>query len=127
MKKFLFACSENACRSQMAEGFANAMAGERVAESAGTFPVAEVNPLAVEVMSEVGIDISAHEPKLFRLEDVDRFDRIISFGCIPRAAFPAPERLEDWLIPDPAGKDIEAFRAVRDEIRLRVERLLGPA
>ncbi len=108
----------------MAEAFANEMAGEEMAESAGTFPAQEVNPLAVEVMHEVGIDISQAKPKLFRLDHIDRFERIISFGCIARAAFPAPERLEEWLIADPSGHSLAVFRHARDEIRERVQHLL---
>ncbi len=125
MKRALFVCGENACRSQMAEAFANHLAGEPVAESAGTFPTERVNPQAIEVMREVGIDISQAVPKLFRLEDIDRFERIISFGCIAKATFPAPDRLEEWLIADPAGHSLAIFRHVRDEIKERVEELLG--
>lgn len=121
----MFVCGENACRSQMAEAFANEMAGQRVAESSGTFPGKRVNPNAIEVMNEVGIDISQAVPKLFRLEDIQRFDRIISFGCIPKTTFPAPERLEEWLIEDPSGHSLAVFRHVRDEIKGRVEALLS--
>ncbi len=123
MKKALFVCGENACRSQMAEALMNELAGEQVAESSGTFPAQRVNPRAVAVMGEVGIDISGAVPKLFRLEDVARFDRIISFGCIAKATFPAPERLEEWLVADPSGHSLAVFRNVRDEIRARVEKL----
>ncbi len=123
MKKVLFVCGENACRSQMAAAFMNEIAGEHVAESSGTFPAQKVNPEAVEVMREVGIDISGAIPKLFRLSEIDRFDRIISFGCIAKAAFPAPERLEEWLIADPSGHSLAVFRHVRDEIKARVEKL----
>lgn len=125
MKRVMFVCGENACRSQMAEAFMNEMAGELVAESSGTYPGERVNPKAIEVMSEVGLDISRAMPKLFRFEDIDRFDRIISFGCIAKAAFPAPERLEEWQIADPSGHSIAVFRHVRDEIRTRVEALLS--
>ena len=121
--KVLFVCSENACRSQMAEGFYNALADTGGAESAGTFPSDSVNPLAVEVMREAGIDISGNEPKKLDLSRLGEFGRIISFGCIAKAAFPAKERLEEWLIEDPSGKDIAFFRSVRDEIRIKVERL----
>jgi len=107
----------------MAEALINDIAGEEIAESAGTFPAEEVNPKAVEVMREVGIDISGAIPKLFQLEDVERFDRIISFGCIAKATFPTPERLEEWLIADPSGHRFAVFRHVRDEIRARVEKL----
>ena len=121
--KVLFVCSENACRSQMAEGFYNAMADKSEAESAGTFPSDSINPMAVEVMREVGIDISRNKPKKLDLSRLGEFGRIISFGCIAKAAFPAKERLVEWLIEDPSGKDIAFFRSVRDEIRLKVRQL----
>jgi arsenate reductase (thioredoxin) len=123
-KKVLFVCAENACRSQMAEAFYNALARSGSAESAGTFPSGQVNPLAVEVMREAGIDISGNSSKKLDIGRLDEFSRIISFGCIAKAAFPAKDRLEEWLVEDPSGRDIEFFRAVRDEIRLRVERLI---
>jgi len=124
-EKVLFVCSENACRSQMAEAFYNTLATRSEAESAGTFPADSINPLAVEVMLEVGIDISGNETKTLDLSHLEEFNRIISFGCIAKAAFPARDRLEEWLIDDPSGKDIAFFRAVHDEIRARVERLVG--
>ncbi len=124
MKRVMFVCGENACRSQMAEAFANHLAGREIAESSGTAPAEAVNPQAVEVMREVGIDISNARTKLFRLEDIDRFDRIISFGCIAKAAFPAPGRLEEWQIADPSGHGIAIFRHVRGEIRSKVQALL---
>ncbi len=125
MKKVLFLCAENACRSQMAEAFYNSLARNSTAESAGTFPAKEVNPLAVEVMREAGLDISGKTPKKFHLSDIDNYQKIISFGCVARAAFPKPEALEEWPIPDPAGKDLDFFRKIREEIRLRVEQLVG--
>ncbi len=123
-RKVLFVCGENACRSQMAEAFYNSMARDGSAESAGTFPSCRISPLAVEVMREVGIDISGNSSKRLDLARLDEFDRIISFGCIAKAAFPAKDRLEEWLIEDPAGHDIDFFRVVRDEIRQRVEHLI---
>ncbi|MBC7252816.1 MAG: arsenate reductase ArsC [Actinobacteria bacterium] len=116
MKKVLFVCGENAARSQMAEAFFNHLAREWRAESAGTFPVEKVNPLAVRAMEEVGLDISDAHPKALDLGRLDEFERIISFGCIARAAFPARERLEEWPLPDPGKGDLEFMRRVRDEI-----------
>lgn len=124
-KIVLFVCGENACRSQMAEAFYNSLARDSSAESAGTFPSGRVNPLAVEVMREAGLDISGNSSKQLDLSRLDEFNRIISFGCIAKAAFPAKDRLEEWIIEDPAGRDIDFFRTVRDEIRQRVERLIG--
>jgi arsenate reductase len=108
----------------MAEAFFNRLARESSAESAGTFPAGEVNPLAVEAMGEVGMDISGNKPKKLDPSAIDRYDRVVSFGCIAKAAFPQPEKLEEWLIDDPAGKGMETFRAVREEIRRRVMQLL---
>jgi len=119
--KVLFVCAENACRSQMAEAFFNRLARRGEAESAGTFPSGRVNPSAVEVMREVGVDISGNSSKPLDLSRLGEFDRVISFGCIAKAAFPARDRLEEWLIEDPAGHDLDFFRKVRDEIKRRVE------
>lgn len=124
MKKVLFVCGENAARSQMAEAFFNSMAREWKAESAGTFPAEKVNPLAVRAMEEVGVDISSATPKALDMGRLEEFDRIISFGCIAKAAFPARERLEEWPLPDPGKGDVEMMREVREEIRKRIISLL---
>ncbi|MGQ9476560.1 MAG: arsenate reductase ArsC [Actinomycetota bacterium] len=124
MKKVLFVCGENAARSQMAEAFFNHLAREWRAESAGTFPAERVNPLAVRAMEEVGLDISSATPKILDLGRLDEFDRIISFGCIARAAFPARDRLEEWPLPDPGKGDLDMMRSVRDEIRRLVSALV---
>jgi arsenate reductase len=108
----------------MAEAFYNAMASKSTAESAGTFPSSRIDPLAIEVMLEASIDISGNSTKQLDLSRLEEFSRIVSFGCIAKAAFPAKDRLEEWLIEDPSGKDIAFFRTVRDEIRHRVERLI---
>ncbi|WP_287155572.1 arsenate reductase ArsC [Candidatus Solincola tengchongensis] len=123
-KKVLFVCGENAARSQMAEAFFNSLAREWRAESAGTFPAEKVNPLAVRAMGEVGLDISAAAPKVLELGRLGEFDRIISFGCIAKAAFPARDRLEEWPLPDPGKGDLELMRRVRDEIRNLVASLV---
>jgi len=125
MKKVLFVCVENACRSQMAEAFLNKLAsGKVVAVSAGTKPSNEVNPKAIEVMKEIGIDMSKQKPKLLTQEMVQKVDKIITMGC--GADFcPAPFlQTEEWKIEDPSEKPIEKFREVRDEIRRRVGRLI---
>lgn len=126
MKKVLFVCVENSARSQMAEAFFNRMARTARAESAGTKPAAAVNPMAVKVMREVGIDISAAKPKKLTLEMLEAADRVITMGCISGELCPASlVPTEDWKIEDPAGKSIEKFREIRDLIRAKVEHLVG--
>lgn len=125
MKKVLFVCVENSCRSQMAEAFFNKLAsGKMVAISAGTKPSNEVNPKAIEVMKEIGIDMSEQKPKPLTQEMVRVADKIITMGC--GADFcPAPFlKTEEWKIDDPSGESIEKFREVRDEIKRRVEKLI---
>lgn len=123
-KKVLFVCGENAARSQMAEAFFNHLASRWRAESAGTLPAGEVNPLAVRAMAEVGLDISTNSPKALDLERLDEFERIVSFGCIVKSVFPARDRLEEWPLPDPGRGDMELMREVRDEIRRRIATLV---
>ena len=125
MKKVLFICVENACRSQIAEAFFNKYAmGKAVAISAGTRPASHVNPRAVEVMKEVGIDISKQKPKLLTQEMTREVDKIVTMGC--GAEFcPAPYvKAEDWSIEDPSGKSLDKFREVRDQIKRKVEKLV---
>lgn len=125
MRKILFVCVENACRSQMAEAFFNKLArGKAVATSAGTQPSKEVNPKAVAVMREVGIDISKQKPKLLTSKMVKDADKVITMGCGVEVCPVLPVETEEWQIEDPSGKPIEKFRKIRDEIRRRVERLI---
>ena len=125
MKRVLFVCVENACRSQMAEGFLNALAGARaVAQSAGSKPADRVNPLAVEVMKEAGIDISRHKPKMINAEMINEADKAVLMGCGRDACPIVPKDLVDWHIEDPVGKGIEKSREVRDLIEGKVEELL---
>jgi len=125
MKKVLFVCVENACRSQMAEAFFNRISKAARASSAGTRPASDVNPLAVQAMRETGIDISQARPKLLALEVLEGADRVITMGCAVGDACPgAVVKAEDWGIEDPAGKTIDEFRKVRDIIRKKVERLV---
>ena len=127
----LFVCVHNAGRSQMAAGLTKKLAGDRVAvRSAGSDPANEVNPAAVEAMSEVGIDISAEVPKLLESDAVREADAVITMGCGDACPFYPGKRYEDWALEDPAGKDLEAVRRIRDEIERRVRDLLaaiGPA
>lgn len=124
MKKVLFVCVENSCRSQMAEGFAR-LFGKGVFEpySAGSKPSGKVDPMAVEIMKEANIDISSQISKGFIDLSVKEFDIVITLGCGDVCPFvPAKEHIE-WKIDDPKGKDIEYFRIVRDNIQGHVKKL----
>jgi len=126
MKHVLFVCVENACRSQMAEGFLNALAGKKAnAKSAGNMPVKTVNPLAIQVMKEVGLDISDHKPKMITTEMIQEADKVVLMGCSRNSCPIVPKEVEDWQIEDPAGKGIEKFRETRDTIRKKVENLIA--
>lgn len=126
MVQVLFVCVENACRSQMAEAFFNKLAKKARASSAGTKPAPHVNPLAVQVMNEVGIDISHARPKLLTLEMLKHADRVITMGCTVGDVCPgAMVETEDWKIEDPVGKPIEKFREVRKLIKRKVEKLIN--
>ncbi|MGH2541653.1 MAG: aquaporin, partial [Ardenticatenaceae bacterium] len=127
----LFVCIQNAGRSQMAKALFNRMAqkrGLRVrAESAGTMPADAVHMNVVKAMRECGIDLSEETPKLLDDETVDGSRRVITMGCqLDADACPALflDDVEDWGLPDPAGKTFEEVRAIRDEIARRVERLI---
>ncbi|MDD5128619.1 MAG: arsenate reductase ArsC [Candidatus Omnitrophica bacterium] len=125
MKKVLFVCVENSCRSQIAEGFAKALGGAKLeAYSAGSKPSGKVNSGAVKVMQEIGIDISAAESKGFNDLTVKEFDYVITMGCRDICPFvPAKEHF-DWQIDDPKGKSEEFLRKIRDLIKEKVESLI---
>ncbi len=127
MKKVLFVCVHNAGRSQMAEAFFNKLAkGKSVAESAGTVPATGINPVVLQAMREVGIDIEDRKPRLLSLEMMETADRVITMGCMDEAVCPASfTPTEDWGLEDPSGKPIETVRRIRDEIKIRVETLLA--
>ncbi|MCM8757541.1 MAG: arsenate reductase ArsC [Candidatus Omnitrophica bacterium] len=122
LKNILFVCRENSCRSQIAEGLVNYLYTDKfIAYSAGSEPAKIINPLAVEVMKEIGIDISGQKPKDFSAIEGIEFDYVITMGCTDVCPFyPAKERL-DWQIPDPKGKPREFFRRIREEIKKRLE------
>lgn len=128
--KVLYVCVHNAGRSQMAEALTNHLAREKglevVAASAGTVGGKSLNPMAVEVMAELGISMDGHAPKLLTQEMVDDA-RVISMGCgVDAEACPAKFILaEDWELEDPAGQGLDAVRVIRDQIRERVEKLLS--
>jgi arsenate reductase len=120
----LFVCAENAFRSQIAEAFFNRFAKDAKAESAGTTPAQRINPLAIQVMKEVGIDISEKSPKRLDFQAVGSFDIVISFGCIVRSTFPTKDKLVEWLIEDPGDQTIGKFRRVRDVIQRKAKELI---
>ena len=129
MKTVIFVCVHNSGRSQMAEAFFNQMAkGKALALSAGTQPGDKVNPVVVEAMREVGIDISANKPKMLTLEMIEKADRMITMGCGADAGGLCPAGFiesEDWALEDPKDKSLEQVRIIRDEIRKRVAKLVG--
>ena len=121
----LFVCVHNAGRSQMAAGFLTALSDGAVdVRSAGSMPGDQINPVAVEAMAEVGIDIASEQPKVLTDEAVQDSDVVITMGCGDACPFYPGKRYEDWELDDPAGQGIETVRAVRDEIKTRVEELI---
>ncbi|MER7369973.1 arsenate reductase ArsC [Nonomuraea wenchangensis] len=121
----LFVCVHNAGRSQMAAGWLTHLAAGRIeVRSAGSAPADQVNPIAVEAMREVGIDITGEQPKVLTMDAVQSSDAVITMGCGDACPVFPGKRYEDWPLDDPAGQGIEMVRQVRDEIRTRVERLL---
>ncbi|MEV7619813.1 arsenate reductase ArsC [Microbacterium sp. NPDC089321] len=122
----LFVCVHNAGRSQMAAGFLRDIAGDRIeVRSAGSMPADQINPIAVEAMGELGIDITAEQPKVLTTEAVQASDVVITMGCGDACPFFPGKRYEDWKLDDPAGQGIDAVRPIRDEIRSRIEKLVG--
>ena len=127
-KIILFVCVENAGRSQMAEGFFRKYAPSLYKGiSAGTKPVSQINPLAVEVMKEVGIDISNQKSKDITEDMMRNSAYIVNMGCMEKESCPTLflHNLVDWHIEDPKGKSIENVREIRDEIEQRVKKLVG--
>ncbi len=125
-KTVLFVCVHNAGRSQMAAGFMRALGGERVEVlSAGSAPKDSINPVAVEAMAELGIDIAHQQPKILTTDAVQQSDVVITMGCGDACPYYPGKRYEDWKLDDPAGQGIGSVRVIRDEIKARVETLLG--
>ena len=122
----LFVCVHNAGRSQMAAGYLQELAGDRITVlSAGSEPADQVNPAAVAAMAEEGIDITANRPKLLTNEAVQEADVVITMGCGDACPFYPGKRYEDWVLDDPAGQGVDEVRPIRDEIRARVEGLIA--
>ncbi len=125
MKTVLFVCVHNAGRSQIAAGYMKALSNGKVQVlSAGSAPKESINPLAVQVMAEEGIDIANNQPKVLTAEAVQESDVVITMGCGDACPFYPGKRYEDWVLEDPAGKDLETVRKIRDEIKQKVKNLL---
>lgn len=123
-KRVLFVCVENANRSQMAEAFARIHGGDGVeALSAGSRPSGVLNPKAVRFMAELGYDLTVHDSK--SLDEIQgEFDAVVTMGCGDSCPWVPAQRREDWALPDPKHMEDDAYRAVRDDISMRVRRLL---
>ncbi|MCB0907620.1 MAG: arsenate reductase ArsC [Nocardioidaceae bacterium] len=121
----LFVCVHNAGRSQMAAGYLQHLAGDRIdVLSAGSAPADSINPVAVQAMAEDGVDITTAHPKILTDESVQASDVVITMGCGDACPFYPGKRYEDWKLDDPAGQGIDAVRPIRDEIRTRVQALI---
>src|SRR5690348_13106885 len=121
----LFVCVHNTGRSQMAAGFLTALSGGRVeVRSAGSMPADQVNPVAIQAMGEVGIDIADQQPKILTTDAVQSSDVVITMGCGDACPIFPGKRYEDWKLDDPAGQGIDSVRPIRDEIRSRVQTLI---
>jgi arsenate reductase (thioredoxin) len=124
-KRVLFVCVQNAGRSQIAQAlFERAAAGRHEARSAGSRPAERVHPEVVEVMRELGAELSRMTPRRLERDDLEWADHVVTMGCGDECPVVPGKRYEDWDLPDPAGRPLEEVRELRDEIGRRVERLV---
>jgi len=122
----LFVCVHNAGRSQMAAGYLQHFAGDRVTVlSAGSEPKDQINPIAIEAMAEEGIDIAHNVPKILTVQSVVDSDVVITMGCGDACPIFPGKRYEDWALDDPAGQGIESVRVIRDDIKGRIQALIA--
>jgi arsenate reductase (thioredoxin) len=122
----LFVCVHNAGRSQMAGGYLNQLSGGLIeVRSAGSEPADKINPVAVQAMAEEGIDIAGERPKILTTEAIQASDVVVTMGCGDSCPYYPGKRYEDWVLDDPAGQDLNHVRPIRDQIRRRVENLIG--
>jgi arsenate reductase len=122
----LFVCVHNAGRSQMAAGFLTHLAAGRIdVRSAGSSPADQINPVAIAAMKEVGIDISAEAPKILTPDTVQESDVCVTMGCGDACPYFPGKRYLNWELDDPAGKDLDAVRPIRDEIERLVQALIN--
>jgi len=125
MTSVLFVCLHNAGRSQISQAlFERATAGRHIAHSAGTTPAEHVHPEVVEVMRELGIDLSDRRPQLLTRELAEQVDVVVTMGCGDACPYIPGKRYIDWDLPDPKGRALEEVRAIRDDIARRVQQLL---
>lgn len=125
-RRILFVCVENSCRSQIAEAFARLHGRDSIEPySAGSRPSGEVNPKAIQSMSEIGYDLSRHDSKsLSEIPDLE-YDVAVTMGCGDECPYVRAREREDWNIPDPKAMDASDFRKVRDMIETKVKELLS--
>jgi arsenate reductase len=123
-KRIVFVCVENARRSQMAEGFANAFGHGRLeVYSGGSSPSSQIDPLVIEVMKEKGIDLSSKKPKSLNDLPLIEMDYLVTMGCEETCPAVLAKKIIGWEIPDPKGKSVDFFREVRDIIENRLKNL----
>jgi arsenate reductase len=126
MASALFVCLHNAGRSQMSAAlFERAAAGKHTALSAGTTPAEHVHPEVIEVMSELGIDLSDRRPQLLTRDLAEQADIVITMGCGDACPYIPGKRYIDWDLPNPKGQPLDEIRAIRDDIALRIDELLA--
>lgn len=122
----LYVCVHNAGRSQMAAAWTRHLSGGAVeVRSAGSAPADQINPVAVEAMLEVGIDMRAEQPKVLTTDAVQASDAVVTMGCGDACPIFPGKKYLDWALEDPAGKGVEAVRPIRDEIKSRIEALVA--
>ena len=124
MRKVLFVCIENACRSQMAEAFFNKYAKNSIAYSAGSAPAKIINPRTVEVMREKGIDIANKKPTSFDSLLSENFDSMITIGCKDTCPITPKDKTIKWDIEDPKGHSVQKYREIRDLIENKVKKFI---
>jgi arsenate reductase (thioredoxin) len=126
MKRLLFACVENSCRSQIAEAYARIHGrGELEIYSAGSRPSGKVHPKAMESMREIGYDLARHESKSLEEIPAVEYDLVVTMGCGDECPFVRARMREDWNIPDPKDLPPDLFRKIRDEIERKVKDVLS--
>jgi protein-tyrosine-phosphatase len=122
----LFVCVHNAGRSQMAAGLVRLRGADRIrVRSAGSDPGEAVNPVVVQAMDEIGVDLRGEAPKGLTDDAVQEADVVVTMGCGDACPVYPGKRYEDWTVDDPAGQDLDTVRRIRDEIDVRVRRLIG--